>query len=375
MAKCELCGARFGFKRAVSDAFRTFNGIEGYYPAQPYKQFNCDNAMVCDNCYCEISRALGIANGAYNTRVLDNSVIESNRQAVINKRANISNTCFADFIDFAIKIGERLIKGESDTVINGRKIARDFVKKKYHLFLQYRDLFENSSQCHSTDCKLYLYLTGDYLFYTKICFDLFTDNQDDNEFLLYHNILESFTYNHICDIGLYMNSIVHPIAVSDILYFCHDGEINYNTVVEGGGGFGGGVNTSGALLGGLLFGGIGALIGSQIGTEVKIEPVRSSIQKTDTRKTLLVKRSGNSLCVEEFAYDDYNAFVQLLPHKERKYVLDHPEEVKDVTPPPPPIIDTIDDEESAELEKAWKDFLAQEEKENEERKRKYGWYD
>ena len=107
------------------------------------------------------------------------------------------------------------------------------------------------------------------------------------------------------------------ISLDNIIYFSKDGTLEHISVVSGGGGSGGGVNLGGAITGGLLFGGVGALIGSQVDTEIKIDPIKTEIKTEDTRRAfLLYKDDSGNLIQQSFSHEYYNFFMKHFPHKE-----------------------------------------------------------
>ena len=89
------------------------------------------------------------------------------------------------------------------------------------------------------------------------------------------------------------------------------------SVVSGGGASGGGANLGGAIAGGILFGGVGAIIGSRMHTEIKIDPIKTEVIKKDSRKAyLLFKDESGDLVQQSFSYEYYNFFMKHFPHKE-----------------------------------------------------------
>ena len=107
------------------------------------------------------------------------------------------------------------------------------------------------------------------------------------------------------------------IPVENIIYFSKDGTLEHVSVVSGGGASGGGANLGGAIAGGILFGGVGAIIGSRMHTEIKIDPIKTEIIKKDSRKAyLLFKDENGDLVQQSFSYEYYNFFMKHFPHKE-----------------------------------------------------------
>jgi len=114
------------------------------------------------------------------------------------------------------------------------------------------------------------------------------------------------------------------IPVENIIYFSKDGTLEHVSVVSGGGASGGGANLGGAIAGGILFGGVGAIIGSNMHTEIKIDPIKTEIIKKDSRKTyLLYKDENGDLVQQSFDYEYYNFFMKHFPHKEFSKVQGH----------------------------------------------------
>ena len=78
-------------------------------------------------------------------------------------------------------------------------------------------------------------------------------------------------------------SVLH-IPINQIVYYKNEGDLRYEQQIYGGGG--GGANIENAIIGGLLFGATGAIVGSQVGTE--IAPISSETVAVDTRLVMLV---------------------------------------------------------------------------------------
>lgn len=114
------------------------------------------------------------------------------------------------------------------------------------------------------------------------------------------------------------------IPLDNIIYFSKEGTLEHVSVVSGGGASGGGANLGGAIAGGILFGGVGAIIGSRMHTEIKIDPIKTEIIKKDSRKAyLLYKDENGDLVQQSFDYEYYNFFMKHFPHKEFSKVQDH----------------------------------------------------
>lgn len=100
------------------------------------------------------------------------------------------------------------------------------------------------------------------------------------------------------------------INLKDILHFTKIGTIHKNSVVSGGGGTIGGSSLSGAIVGGIIAGSTGAIIGSR--KEGHINSIKTNIETTDTRKTLLKLKNKELL----FNISTYTVLLKLIPNKD-----------------------------------------------------------
>lgn len=114
---------------------------------------------------------------------------------------------------------------------------------------------------------------------------------------------------------------ISTIPIENILSYQSTGYVEHTTVVSGGGGHGGGINKKGAVVGGLLFGGAGAVVGSQIGTEIFINPITSNIVEYDYRKTMLnLKNAEGQVKIKELPYYYAEVFQKVIPEKEFNFL-------------------------------------------------------
>lgn len=104
------------------------------------------------------------------------------------------------------------------------------------------------------------------------------------------------------------------LPLDDILMFKLEGDKQFATETSGGG-----ANLQGAVLGGLLFGGAAAIVGSQIGTEIK-----TTTKEIDSRLITLYYNYNGKLRAERITSIDYDKTVsalrQLIPQKEESVV-------------------------------------------------------
>ena len=325
MAKCELCGTSIGLGVCkIGTQFFTIHGREGFFPDKPHTGFGVDNCKVCMNCIGKLWRMYGYRSSF--SEASEYEINEAKNYAEQNK-GKIANPDFAKFIDYSISVAGRLLSGESASKIAARKNIDGFMTANKQAINALVEGLRNSQKV--IDKGFSFFLKDNCLYYTLA--DLYVD---DFEKELKELLLACYEdeFANAQNSAVTINDIFTSVALDNILYFCKDGDVQYASVVEGGGGSGGGANLSGALLGGLMFGGVGALVGSQYGTDVHINPIHTSVEEIDTRKTLLVIRKGNGIEVEEFRLESYNALLQLIPTKERNYVISHQEQQAPAAP-------------------------------------------
>lgn len=108
---------------------------------------------------------------------------------------------------------------------------------------------------------------------------------------------------------------LNSMNLSDIKLYRIEGGIHYTSDVSGGG-----VNMEGALAGALLAGGAAAIIGSQIGTEIK-----TTTTQHDKRRLMLYHVENGIIKVEYIECNNIDrtleALRKLIPQKEESYLL------------------------------------------------------
>lgn len=125
------------------------------------------------------------------------------------------------------------------------------------------------------------------------------------------------------ELELWIDILKNPVKItsgrvikeSSILYYKIDGNAQYVSDVKGGG-----ANLAGAVYGGIIAGGAGAVVGSQLGTDIKTD-----IVKKDARRLFFYYTNDGVLKNEEIITDDIDYVLSLLrewmPDKEYSYVL------------------------------------------------------
>ena len=120
------------------------------------------------------------------------------------------------------------------------------------------------------------------------------------------------------DNDLFMISV---IPLENILSYQVIGNVEHTAVTSGGGGDSKQPNMRGAIVGGLLFGGAGAIIGSQMGAGITINPVQSSVVEYDSRVTMLnLKNAQGQAEIRELPYYYSEVFLKVIPEKEFNFI-------------------------------------------------------
>ena len=108
---------------------------------------------------------------------------------------------------------------------------------------------------------------------------------------------------------------ISSMKLSDIKLYRIEGGVHYNSNVSGSG-----VNMQGAMAGAILAGGAAAIIGSQIGTEIK-----TTTTKQDERRLMLYHEENGTLKMNYIQTDNIDktldALRKLIPEKEESYIL------------------------------------------------------
>lgn len=99
---------------------------------------------------------------------------------------------------------------------------------------------------------------------------------------------------HLCEYNLKSKPFFACISKDNLIAFTQIGEYSSNSIVSGGG-----VSLGGAAVGAVLFGPVGAVVGGR-------KKVKTQVQATDTRKTVIKYRadgSEKSFVLSGSAYD------------------------------------------------------------------------
>lgn len=124
-------------------------------------------------------------------------------------------------------------------------------------------------------------------------------------------------YSQGYDFSDVLHSAILKIPLDNIIYFKEIGKVDYLAKVNGGKINGGGVNIDGALAGGMIFGAAGAIVGSQLGTEIKSTGINTTVETVDTRQVSLRYKDSNDKIAEEiYPYEVFDFLMKVIPEKE-----------------------------------------------------------
>lgn len=124
-------------------------------------------------------------------------------------------------------------------------------------------------------------------------------------------------YSQDYDFSDVLHSAILKIPLDNIIYFKEIGKVDYLAKVNGGKINGGGVNTDGALAGGMIFGAAGAIVGSQLGTEIQSTGINTTVETVDTRQVSLRYKDSNDKIAEEiYPYEVFDFLMKVIPEKE-----------------------------------------------------------
>jgi hypothetical protein len=313
MATCFICGAKAGFacdriseSPLIKDAVR-----HGEYP-DTLLQFSTEK--LCLDCDKGLRRLCG-----------QNTYHDYSYIGGIPKSIEYFEKLVPSIKNQIIKsiVEERIVKSKS--LLDKINSYPEFIEKVRNKILQSTMQFKEVEmhEVQNFDRILTLWKKENVFYFTSYGMEFIKGDYFLSDFVLTREDIGKLDaidhyQKHVLDNGIAINKI----NIDNILFFQEKGDIQYSTSVSGGGGQGGGVNPSGAVLGGLLFGEAGAIVGSNAGTNIKINAVTSTTKKHDDRYVILrYKADGTDIISEEkFSFEVYNVFMELFPEKEYSYI-------------------------------------------------------
>ena len=311
MAKCIMCGSKVGFFADETNRYEIYAEIRDFFLKEKLLSFDeckyfTERAFYCEDCQRKLNQIKFGDNYEKAYSVLKNKIMS--RGFILFPWADAK--CFAAYVDHLYKI---------------RKNKEEVIQTKKDIRLLLNTRWKSLEQKYQT--------TG-FVFPKQSKHSHVCATRDNENFVLIENsrpklklgnlinknhwisIFEDF--KNLDDKTIFAISI---IPLRNILSYQSTGYVEHATKVSGGGGYGGGVNKKGAIVGGLLFGGAGAIVGSQMGTELFINPITSNIVEYDYRKTILnLKNELGQVEIKELPYYYGEVFQKVIPEKEFNFL-------------------------------------------------------
>ena len=329
---CELCKKKMG----ISDSCTLM-----YFVHQPYQSVikkvvvpGSYGSCLCEECmrmvnylfsYKWTNKQDAISNMAINhSDECTNDDIIYAQEYVKNRLNTVTDKSFKSFFENALSVSKEIFQRRSSFI----KIKEDMKKKLQDFFDERKkqmDFIKSSfvsDAFYGVDATYGLTNTD-----LVICYDInFVSEKSDMDIEL-HTIFNKIDQSTPMDnieriVQEYIDKFNKEITpyhyeLSQIKYYKVVDTRQYVSNVHGGGGSGGGANLSGAVIGGALFGGAGAIIGSQVGTEIKIDPIKTDI--TEVGKCITTLYCTRPIEIELASAP--KAFECLIPQKSYEYVI------------------------------------------------------
>jgi len=313
MAKCVLCGSKVSFFSETNTNYDILNEIyifskkNNLLPSYMIdsKSFFTDDALYCTECQ---QRLYSIKKG------------KDFESAYTSLKSSIATNSIK-FPRFGKSTLTKYVDSLYDERKNNERIFE--TKKRLEIFT------ENRWESLQLKYKLESFVFPNLEKHAHVCAAKYDNNlilvENRNPKLnLYgymtekecENIFEKFSGME--DETIFSISI---IPLENIVSYQSTGYVEHTTTISGGGGHGGGVNKKGAILGGLLLGGAGAIVGSQLGTEIFINPITSNVIEYDYRRTMLnLKNAQGQVEIKELPYYYAEVFQKVIPEKEFNFL-------------------------------------------------------
>ena len=358
---CAFCKRPLGWLYGCS-SFDCFERILDYgdiYPASPHKQFSIENSKTCQECAKNIAILFGCSNSInifdFPPLSRDHALSVAKISAPKAKRyfEKHAKTLPAgkekDFLEYALSIPQKIIDFESDLPSKIQFLQQELLTAldKFNSN-KAPNIKKIKSQNHFIENEFYtLGIVDDTLLVATYSAEGLRSEVDEFRFVITNRLpafinktkalhkRESEILQHFEKLEKEWTMISVPL--DKIKHFKMVGSIGYSSDVHGGGGSGGGVNMGGAVAGALLFGGVGAIIGSQLGTETRIDAVKTEVTEHDNRKVefFYEDESGTtvSLILGPTAYE---CLMKLIPEKAFDAVVTNAPQSEEVAQPTAP---------------------------------------
>lgn len=310
------------------------SNIPAYYdvfPDAPYRQFSDGSAHICGDCTEKIINLFGckLDMVPWPWEVRADALQDAQmQQAALYVKERIDKVPAGrdrDFLVYALSMPSKISDFRKKLPIRLHQIEIELVtavaenaKKRKQVIQTIKSQNRAKEERHHTfgivDGEL-LHV-GDSVAYIETCIEMLRKQITlitqqmvlDRSFE--SDIKESFIEN--CS----KEPVVEHYPLSKIKHFKMVGSIGYSSDVHGGGGGGGGANLGGAIYGGLLFGTAGAIVGSQMGTEIHIDEIKTDVTRHDDRNVEFFYEDDTGKTVSViFDSSAYDCLMALIPEK------------------------------------------------------------
>ena len=310
------------------------SNIPAYYdvfPDAPYRQFSDGSAHICGDCTERIVNLFGckLNHASLPTEVLADALQDAQmQQAALYVKERINNFPTGrdkDFLVYALSMPSKISDFRKKLPIRLHQIEIELVtavaenaKKRKQVIQTIKSQNRAKEERHHT----FGIVDGELLHVPYSS----TSLQAEEEALKKQTckVITQMTVQRTFDCvekemfmaGCSIEPTVERYPLDRIKHFKMVGSIGYSSDVHGGGGGGGGANLGGAIYGGLLFGTAGAIVGSQIVTEIHIDEIKTDVTRHDDRNVefFYENETGKTVSVI-FDSSAYDCLMALIPEK------------------------------------------------------------
>lgn len=311
------------------------SNIPAYYdvfPDAPYRQFSDGSAHICGDCTEKIVNLFGckLNHASLPTEVLADALQDAQMQKaaqyVKERIDNFPAGRDKDFLVYALSMPSKIIDFRQKQLwIRLHQIETELVTvvaenaKKRKQVIQAIKSQNRAKEEHQHTFGIVdgeLLHVGDSVAYIETCIEML---RKQITLITQQMVLDRSFESDIKELFIENCSkepVVEHYPLSKIKHFKMVGSIGYSSDVHGGGGGGGGANLGGAIYGGLLFGTAGAIVGSQMGTEIHIDEIKTDVTRHDDRNVefFYENETGKTVSVI-FDSSAYDCLMALIPEK------------------------------------------------------------
>lgn len=336
--KCCLCQEKtrglFGKGgKMISNSY--INDIPQYYslfPDAPYKQFGIGDSEVCGFCMFKIFNLFGCDINAtvvpfqFLPDTCSDSKMDEAVQYVEKRFQHLPQGNEKRFFEYALSMPSKINQLRNELPAKKLKVKQDVVatiSNQESIIQNILSYIKSQNRFLESNSYTFGIVNNNFVYaaFSEASSKKYIEDLRSKSRIVFYCMDKHLDFETMCQYFIEsVNNVAPPnfieIPINKIKHFKIKGSIGYSSNVCGGGGSGGGVNLGGAIAGGLLFGGVGAMIGSQINTEIKINPIHTIVTKHDDRNVefFYEDKSGNTVSTI-FDPSAYDCFMKLIPEK------------------------------------------------------------